>query len=62
MSLEADMTTPRSWPCMSSYLSVSRSAEFMSHGVTSDNLNAIHEVGYQADDSALAPQVGAHGS
>jgi hypothetical protein len=29
---------------------------------TSDNLDAIREVDYQADDSALAPQVGAHGS
>ena len=31
-------------------------------GDTSDILNAIQEVGYQVDDSALAPQVGAHGS
>lgn len=29
---------------------------------TSDNLDAIREVDYQADDSSLAPQVGAHGS
>lgn len=28
---------------------------------TKDNLDAIQEVDYKVDDSALAPQVGAHG-
>jgi hypothetical protein len=56
-------------------LSVSRSAAFEHHDSssatptgeksicdTSDNLDAIWVVDHQADDSALAPQVGAHGS
>lgn len=56
-------------------LSVSRGAPFEHHHSssatptgekpirdTSDNLDAIREVDHQADDSALFPQVGAHGS
>ena len=53
-------------------LSVSRSAELSSSATptgegpirdTKDNLDAIQEVGYQANDDALAPPVvGAHGS
>ena len=47
-------------------LSVSRGAATPTGGKlicdTSDNLDVIREVDNQAGDSALAPQVGAHGS